>query len=59
MYGKPGFTYYTEITLANTWISKMQQAFNKAEISFSSDSSFDKIREIYLKKMKKLKIKVD
>lgn len=58
MHGRPGATMYYDIQLANAWISKMQQAYKKAEITFSLDPAFEKVREIYLKKMKELKIKV-
>ncbi|WP_026669342.1 zinc-ribbon domain-containing protein [Butyrivibrio sp. AE3006] len=54
MWGKPGSTYYTEITLANAWVSKMQQAYNKAELSFPNDPMFPKIKSIYEDKMREL-----
>lgn len=56
--GRPGNTNYAGVTLANAWISKMQQVYKKAEIAFASDSAFSKIREIYEKKMAELKIKI-
>ena len=58
MHGRPGTTMYYDIQLANAWISKMQQAYKKAEITFASDPAFEKVKDIYLKKMSELKIKV-
>lgn len=53
--GRPGFTSYREVTLANTWISKLEQAYNKALISFPDDPMFQKIKGIYENKMRELK----
>ena len=58
MYGNPGSTYYSEIKLANTWINKLNQAYDKAKISFRSDPMFPKIEKIYTEKMKELNRKV-
>lgn len=55
LFGKQGAIYYTEVKLATTWISKMEQAYHKAEIAFPDDPVFQKIKEIYEKKMKELK----
>ena len=55
IFNKPGCTYYTDITLANTWINKLQQAYEKARISFPNDPMFRKIEGIYISKMKELK----
>ena len=57
MYGKPGMTYYSDITLANTWINKLNQAYDKARISFPTDPRFRTIEKIYNDKMKELKRK--
>ena len=57
MYGKPGMTYYSDITLANTWINKLNQAYDKARISFPTDPRFRTIEKIYTDKMKELKRK--
>ena len=46
-------------TISDAWISKMQQAYQKAQFSFASDPAFEKIRQIYLDKMRELKIKVN
>lgn len=50
----PVFRHYTDITLANTWINKLHQAYDKAKISFPNDPMFKKIEEIYNNKMKEL-----
>lgn len=55
MWAKPGTSYYTDITLANTWINKLQQAYEKAKIAFPHDPMFKRIEEIYSKKMKELR----
>lgn len=57
MYGRPGSTYYTDVKLANAWISKLQQAYQKALISFSNQPEFEKLEKIYLDKMAELNIK--
>lgn len=44
--------------ISNAWVTKMQLAYQKAEILFSDDTVFLKIQKIYLNKMKELKIKV-
>lgn len=43
--------------LSDAWVGKMQQAYQKAELMFSDQPVFAKIKEIYTKKMKELKIK--
>ena len=55
LFGKQGAIYYTEVKLATTWISKMEQAYHKAEIAFPDDPVFQKIKDIYEKKMRELK----
>ncbi len=55
MYGKPGSSYYPGIALANAWVNKLQQAYNKAKVSFPRDPIFTQIEEMYKKKMKELK----
>lgn len=45
-------------TISNAWVSKMQQAYQKAEIMFPNDPSFKGIQKLYFDKMKELKIKV-
>lgn len=45
-------------TISNAWVSKMQQAYQKAEIAFPNDPAFKQIQKIYFGKMKELKIKV-
>lgn len=46
-------------TISDSWVSKMQQAYQKAEISFPNDPLFANIKQIYFNKIKELKIKVD
>lgn len=45
-------------TISNAWVTKMQQAYQKAEIMFPSDPAFASIQRLYFEKMKELKIKV-
>jgi len=44
--------------ISDAWVLKMQQMYQKAEIMFASDPRFAKIRDIYVKKMTELKIKI-
>lgn len=46
-------------TISDAWVSKMQQAYQKAQMSFPNDPTFLNIKQIYLDKMNELKIKVD
>ena len=55
VYGKPGTTMYADVTLANTWINKLQQAYDKASIAFPNHPLYKRIEEIYVNKMKELK----
>lgn len=43
-------------TISNAWVSKMKQAYLKAEISFPNDPAFGQIQKIYFEKMKELKL---
>lgn len=45
-------------TISDAWVSKMQQAYQKAEISFPHESAFDEIQRMYFAKLKELKIKI-
>lgn len=45
-------------TISNAWVSKMQQAYQKAEIMFPNDPAFAGLQRLYFDKMKELKIKV-
>ena len=45
-------------TISNAWVSKMQQAYQKAEIMFPNDPAFPGLQRLYFDKMKELKIKV-
>ena len=45
-------------TISDAWVSKMQQAYQKAEIAFPNDPAFRQVQKIYFDKMKELKIKV-
>lgn len=55
LFGKQGAIYYAEVKLATSWINKMEQAYHKDEIAFPNDPAFQKIKEIYEKKMRELK----
>ena len=46
-------------TISNAWVSKMEQAYRKAEILFPNDPAFAGIQKMYFEKMKELKIKVN
>ena len=47
-----------ESEVSNAWVSKMQQAYQKAEIAFPNDPSFKQIQKIYFEKMKELRIEL-
>lgn len=51
--------YTIKRTLSNAWVSKMIQAYQKAEIMFPNDPAFAGIQKIYLDKVKELKIKIN
>ena len=55
-------TAETSLTIAKTisdaWVSKMQQAYQKAAVAFPKEPAFDSIKQIYIEKMKELKIKL-
>lgn len=44
--------------ISDAWVAKMQQVYAKAERTFPDDPAFDQMREIYVSKMKELKMKV-
>ena len=44
--------------ISDAWVAKMQQVYAKAERTFPNDPAFQQLRDIYLAKMKELKIKV-
>lgn len=46
-------------TISDAWISKLQQAYQKAQIAFPNDSAFSTVQHMYFDKMKELKIKVN
>ena len=45
-------------TISNAWVSKMQQAYQKAEIMFPDSPVFKGVQKLYFDKMKELKIKI-
>lgn len=47
----------TQKTISDAWVAKMQQAYQKAEISFSGDPVFLEIQRMYFDKLKELKMK--
>lgn len=44
-------------TISDAWVSKMQQAYQKASMSFPNDPTFSEIQKVYFNKLKELKIK--
>ena len=46
-------------TISDAWVSKMQQAYHKAKISFSEGLAFLNIKQIYTEKMKELKMPIE
>ena len=54
LWGVPGGNIYRDVTLATTWVNKLEQAYNKALISFPNDPIFHKIQNIYEDKMREL-----
>lgn len=46
-------------TLSDAWVSKMQQMYHKAALSFPNDPLFPQIKKIYEDKMKELKMPID
>lgn len=45
-------------TISDAWVAKMQQAYQKAEISFANEPIFASIQKMYYDKLKELKISV-
>lgn len=45
-------------TISDAWVQKMQQAYQKAQMTFPNDSAFSTVQQIYFDKMKELKIKI-
>lgn len=41
--------------VSNAWVAKMEQAYQKAKMTFKEDIEFEKIHEIYVKTNKRLK----
>lgn len=63
-YGKPnydsydgikGYRFYMNVTLSHAWLLKMDQAYSKAKLKYSSDPLFPQLRDQYAKKMRELK----
>lgn len=44
--------------ISDAWVGKLEQSYHKAEIMFGREPLFERIKEIYSRKMKQLKIKV-
>lgn len=51
---KKGELSSTEVAMSNAWLSKLEQAYEKASIALADDPSFSRIQEVYNKKMKKI-----
>lgn len=48
------------LRISKAWLAKLEQAYNKAKLSFGTDSDFEKIERIYItitKEIRKVKIK--
>lgn len=43
--------------LSDAWVAKMQQAYQKAQVSFSDHPVFQSIQTVYFEKLKELKMK--
>lgn len=47
------------LKISKAWLAKLEQAYNKAKLSFGSDSDFGKIENIYITKTKEIrKVKI-
>ncbi len=44
--------------ISDAWVYKLQQLYRKAERYFPNDRAFDQVKDIYITKMKELKIKI-
>lgn len=44
--------------ISDAWVAKMEQAYQKALVSFPNDSDFETLQNIYFEKLKELKIKI-
>lgn len=45
--------------ISDAWIAKMQQAYQKASIAFPNDPAFAHIKQLYIRKMAELNIKIE
>lgn len=45
-------------TISDAWVSKMNQAYAKAQVQFPNDPVFSVIQRLYSEKMKELKIRI-
>lgn len=45
--------------ISNAWVSKMQQAYQKAKVMFPNDPAFTRLQQTYIEVMGELKIKVN
>ena len=46
----------TQKQLSDAWVAKMQQAYQKAQVSFSDHPVFQSIQTVYFEKLKELKM---
>lgn len=46
-------------TISDAWVSKMQQAYQKATASFPNDPAFAYVKQLFVDKMTELKIKIE
>ena len=46
-------------TISDAWVSKMQQAYQKALVAFPDEPIFQTVKQMYIDKMTELKMKID
>lgn len=46
-------------TISDAWVSKMQQAYQKATASFPNDPAFAYVKQLFVDKMTELKMKIE
>lgn len=51
---KRGNLSATDIAMSNAWLSKLEQAYQKAEIALERDEDFPKVRELYERKLRQV-----
>ena len=46
-------------SISDAWVSKMQQAYQKAKMSFPDNPAFESIKQMYESKMRELKLPIE